>query len=135
MAPVDDGGGGLPRTLPSVGDHIEVDRDVLRDVAKRLHADLQDIKGWGSGSLNDLQNNSQGLVTADDLGQYPAGQAISQTFQQAYDQIGSVYQQFVTSYEQVIQAIQRSADNYQSAEDATAASAHQVQTQTSGGQW
>src|SRR3954454_275697 len=122
------GGGGYPKNLPSAGDHVEVDRDVLRDVAKKLQADLDGLNEWDSGSLKDLKQNDKGRVDKDALGDYKAGQDISQTFQNAYDKISATYSEFVSSYQQVINAIKQSADNYQRAEDATAASAHRART-------
>ena len=119
------GGGGLPAGLPSAGDELQVDRDVLRDVAKRLHDDLQQLRGSGNGTLHDLRNNG-GLVSPNALGDYPAGQGISQTFNQAYTQIGTTYESFLSTYEQVIQSIQQSVDGYQAAEDATQQSAQRA---------
>ena len=65
------GGGGYPRSLPSAGDRVEVDRDVLRDVARRLQTDLDELNGWVSGSLKDFQDNEQGRVTEEDVRRAP----------------------------------------------------------------
>jgi hypothetical protein len=130
------GGGGYPRNLPSAGDHVEVDRDVLRDVAKRLQADLDELNSWNNGSLKDLQNNEEEWIPEDALGDYNAGRQIAGTFNQAYGQIGSTYNQFVGSYREVIRRIQASVDGYQRAEDATADAASRANLggQSGGGQ-
>lgn len=132
------GGGGYPRNLPSVGDHVEVDRDALRDVAKRLQADLDELNGWHNGSLKDLQNNEQEWIPENALGDYNAGQQIAKTFNQAYAQIGNTYNQFVGSYQQVITGILQTVNGYQRAEDATADAANRANTggggQSGGGQ-
>src|SRR6266545_2405857 len=116
MAPVDDGGGGgLPPNLPSVGDELVVHRDKLHDVARALQRDLDDIKEAGtSGSLWSLRN--QGMVTAAELGHYPAGEQIAVTCKNAYDHVGDTYDAFLTSYQDVINAIKQTADNYDRAE-------------------
>lgn len=103
---------------------IEVDRDALRDIARRLQGDLDDLKGTGRGSLQDLQGD--GLVSADALGDYPAGREIAQTFHSAYAQIGRHYAELVTSYEGVIDRLMTTINNYENAEDATAATVNQV---------
>ncbi|SRR6266545_6504331 len=126
MAREDDGGGRYPRDLPSAGDQVEVDRDALRDVAKKLQADLDDLNSWNSGSLKDLQDNEQGLVPEDALGNYNAGRQIWQTFRGAYSMIGSTYGEFLTSYQQVVTAIKQTAEGYQRAEDATADAANRA---------
>ena len=130
------GGGGYPRSLPSAGDHVEVDRDVLRDVAKRLQADLDELNSWDSGSLKDLQNNEQEWIPENSLGDYNAGRQIAGTFNQAYAQIGSTYNQFLSSYQQVITGILQTVNGYQRAEDATADAASRANTggQPGGGQ-
>ncbi|MBO0882383.1 MAG: hypothetical protein J2P17_19020 [Mycobacterium sp.] len=125
---VNDGGGGLPRQLPSVGDHVEVDREALRNIAKRLQADLDGLKGWGSGSIKDFQENDAGRVDEDALGDYPAGHQIARTFESANSQIGSTYQQFISNYEQVINAINQQVNAYQRAEDATQEAAYRANT-------
>jgi hypothetical protein len=114
------GGGGYPKNLPSVGDHVEVDRDALRDVAKRLQADLDELNSWNSGSLKDLQNNQEEWVPENALGEYNAGRQIAGTFNQAYTQIGNTYNGFLGSYREVIKRINDTVDGYQRAEDATA---------------
>jgi uncharacterized protein YukE len=129
----DGGGGGLPRGLPSVGDEFRINADALRDIAKRLQDDLDQHKGWGSGTLNDLQYGDQGLVTDRVLGDYPAGKAISNTFEAAYNHIGDVYNNFLTSFQSVIDAIKQTADNYDRADQATEQSVNQVGAQTGGG--
>lgn len=130
------GGGGYPKNLPSAGDHVEVDRDVLRDVAKKLQADFDELDGWGSGGLKDLQDNEQGRVAEDALGDYNAGHQIFRTFDQAYTQISGTYNAFLTSYQQVITALKQQAEGYQRAEDATADAASRANSggQTGGGQ-
>ena len=130
------GGGGYPRSLPSVGDSVEVDREALRDIAKRLQADLDELNGWNNGSLKDLQNNEQEWIPENALGEYNAGRQIAGTFNQAYAQIGSTYSQFVGSYQQVITGILQTVNGYQRAEDATADAASRANTggQSGGGQ-
>lgn len=131
------GGGGYPKNLPSAGDHVEVDRDVLRDVAKRLQADLDELNSWNNGSLKDLQNNQNEWVPEDALGEYNAGRQIAGTFNQAYSQIGTTYSQFLGSYQQVISGILQTVNGYQSAEDATADAANRANPgggQSRGGQ-
>jgi len=130
------GGGGYPKDLPSAGDHVEVDRDVLRDVAKRLQADLDELNSWKNGSLKDLQNNQDEWVPENALGEYNAGRQIAGTFNQAYSQIGSTYGEFLSSYQAVISGILRTVNRYQSAEDATTAAANRANPgggQTGGG--
>lgn len=122
------GGGGYPKNLPSAGDHVEVDRDVLRDVAKKLQADFDELDGWGSGSAKDLSESENSWEPKNALGEYNAGQQIAQTFDNAYTQIGSTYTQFLTSYQQVITAIKQTAEGYQRAEDATADAASRANT-------
>jgi uncharacterized protein YukE len=125
----DGGGGGLPRALPSVGDRFEINPEALREVARQLQADLDELKGWSSGSLNDLQYGDQGLVTQEDLGDYPAGQQIARTFEAAYNQISTTYSSFLTSYEAVVNAIKQTAENYDRAEQATEQGVNQVGAQ------
>lgn len=125
------GGGGLPRALPSVGDQFEIDVEKLREIARRLQDDLDQHKGWGSGTLNDLQYGDQGLVTDRELGDYPAGEAIARTFDAAYNQIGTVYSAFLTSYQSVVDAIKQTADNYDNANQATEQAVNQVGAQNS----
>jgi hypothetical protein len=122
------GGGGYPRSLPSAGDHVEVDRDVLRDVAKRLQADLDGLNSWASGSYKDLQNNQEEWIPDNALGDYNAGHQIAKTFDQAYGQIGTTYNQFLSSYQQVITGILQTVNGYQRAEDATADAASRANT-------
>ena len=129
----DGGGGGLPRALPSVGDEFEINPEALREVARRLQADLDGHKGWGSGTLNDLEYGEQGLVTQTELGNYPAGQQISRTFEAAYNQISSTYSAFLTSYQMVVDAIKQTAENYENAEQATEQSVNRISAQNSGG--
>jgi hypothetical protein len=126
MAPVDDGGGGgLPRSLPSIGDEVMVHRDKLHDVWKTLQRDLDALKEWGSGTLNDFQHGSKNaLVTAAELGHYPAGEQIAGTCKNAYEAVGGVYNTFLTSYQDVITAIKNTAENYDRAEQATEQSAY-----------
>jgi hypothetical protein len=126
MVRMDDGGGGYPRDLPSVGDHVEVNRDVLRDVAKKLQADFDELNSWASGSQKDLTESQNSWVPKEAVGKYNAGQQIAGTFDNAYSQIGGIYQGFLGSYQQVISAIQRTVDRYQAAEDATADAANRA---------
>ncbi|HZB32872.1 MAG TPA: hypothetical protein VE465_22125 [Streptosporangiaceae bacterium] len=130
------GGGGYPRNLPSVGDHVEVDRDMLRDIAKRLQADLDELNGWNNGSLKDLQDNESEWIPENSLGEYNAGRQIASTFTQAYSQIGGTYSQFLGSYQQVITGILQTVNGYQRAEDATAEAANRANIggQSGGGQ-
>lgn len=130
------GGGGYPRNLPSVGDHVEVDRDALRDIAKKLQADLDELNGWNRGSYKELQQNEQSWIPDNALGDYNAGHQIAKTFDQAYSQIGNTYNQFLSSYQQVITGILQTVNGYQRAEDATADAASRANLggQSSGGQ-
>jgi hypothetical protein len=113
-----------------------VNRDVLRDVAKKLQADLDELNSWGSGSLKDLQDNDQGRVDEGALGNYTAGHQIAKTFENAYNYVGGTYSEFVNSYQQVITAIKQTAEGYQRAEDATADAASRANPggQSGGGQ-
>jgi uncharacterized protein YukE len=126
------GGGGLPRGLPSVGDEFEVNPEALKDIAKRLQDDLDQLKGWSSGTLNDLQYGDQGLVTDRELGDYPAGKAIAGTFEAAYNQVGNTYSSFLTAYQSVIDGIKQTAENYDRANQATEQTVNQVGAQNAG---
>ncbi|GAA2086244.1 hypothetical protein [Actinomadura alba] len=108
----------FPRELPSAGQEIQVDRRILRSVHGELEKDLQDLKSWKPGTLNDLQSDDQGRVEKEHLGNYPAAQGLSQTTKNAYNQITRVYGEFITAYEGLINAIDRSASTHGEAERA-----------------
>jgi uncharacterized membrane protein len=101
-----------------------------------LQTDLDELNGWVSGSLKDFQDNEQGRVTEDALGNYNAGRQIARTFDAAYTQVGSTYSAFLTSYQQVITALRQTTQGYQHAEDATADAATRANQggQSGGGQ-
>ncbi|HEU5156896.1 MAG TPA: hypothetical protein VFU43_07855 [Streptosporangiaceae bacterium] len=109
---------------------------MLRDVARRLQADLDELNSWNSGSFKDLDNSQQEWIPENSLGEYNAGRQIAGTFNQAYAQIGGTYSQFLESYAEVIRRIRVTVDGYQRAEDATADAASRANLggQSGGGQ-
>ncbi|MEV0403555.1 hypothetical protein [Actinoallomurus sp. NPDC050550] len=137
MAPKDNGGGdALPSPdLPQVGKGIQTHRDKLHDVWKALQGDLDDLnKHVTKGSLFELQSmdgsTAKGLLTQQDLGEYPAATGVYNTTKTAYNVIGGVYSQFLDSYQAMIDTIKRAAGNYDNTEAANVQSARNAQTTT-----
>jgi len=122
----DDGGGGAPRQLPGANKEIRVDPDVLKDVAKAMQKDLDDLNSWTPGSLNDFYDGDVSWLTQDELGNYPEGGGITQSAQAAYNSIGGTYGDFLTAYDAVIKAVNKSAGNHKDAEDANKKAARQA---------
>lgn len=121
-----DTGGGTPmpnRDLPDAGKGIDVDREKLKNIAKKLQADLDELNKHASGTPKDLRQGEKGVVTDAQLGKYSEAQQLAVSVGNAYDQIGSTYDGFLTAYQQVIDSINRAAENHQNAEDATHKSA------------
>lgn len=138
MAPKlpNDGGDSLPSPdLPQVGKNVNTNRSKLHDVWKALQADLDDVnKHSTKGSLFDFQSldgsTAKGLLTQQDLGEYPAATGVYNTTKTAYSTVGDVYGQFLDAYQEMIKTIKRAAGNYDEAEAATQQSARNAQTTT-----
>lgn len=123
----DDGGsGGAPKQLPGANKEIRVDHEKLKDVAKAMQKDLDDLNSWTAGSLNDFYDGDATWLTQNELGNYPEGGGITQSSQAAYNSIGDTYSQFLEAYDSVIKAVNRSADNHKNADDATKHAAQQA---------
>ncbi|MCW2900796.1 MAG: hypothetical protein JWO67_3061 [Streptosporangiaceae bacterium] len=118
MAPINDGGGSYPPNLPSAGKEIRVNHDALHDVYVKLQNDRDLFDKGGSGTLRDFQGSAKGRVEQHHLGDYPAGQGLHQTCQNAENHIGNVYKEFLDGYQKLIDAIKRTADNHKKAEEA-----------------
>ncbi len=132
MSLKDSGGySGPPKQLPGANKEIRVDHGVLKNVAKAMQKDLDDLNSWSSGSYHDFRDGSVVDLTTDELGNYPGGQNVAASAKAAYTQIGSTYSQFLIAYDQVIKAVKRSADNHANADDATRQSARQAGKDTS----
>jgi hypothetical protein len=91
---------------------VEVVRSALRSAAKALDENLKTFSG--SGSLGDVQ--SRGAVTAQHLGDWDAGQALTRTTDQAYQQLTRAYSDFMAEYREVISVLLKTADEYDDAE-------------------
>lgn len=103
----------------------EIDRDEVRKIIKLLRANLKEFDEK-DGTSFDVQQNGQ--ITTQDLGMYPAGQALAQSTSAAYTQVSSQYQQFLTSYDNVIKALERMVGNHDEKEQKNAAAASSVST-------
>jgi hypothetical protein len=93
MSPGDKGDAHAPLELPdwwpeAAGDVRFPTDDSLPAAAKALrgHLDALDM------AMNDVHND--GMVTAADVGNWDAGQALAQTVKSAHEQIGAVYRDF-----------------------------------------
>jgi uncharacterized protein YukE len=120
------GSGGAPKQLPGANKEIKVDHEKLKDVAKAMQKDLDDLNSWTPGSLNDFYDGDVTWLTQDQLGNYPEGHGITQSAQAAYNSIGDTYGEFLKAYDSVIKAINKSADNHKNAEDANQHAAQQA---------
>ncbi|MFL6054206.1 MAG: hypothetical protein ACJ72W_14990 [Actinoallomurus sp.] len=81
----------------------------------------------GSGALSSLQAN--GLVSATDLGNWDAGQALAGTTQTAHEHITSVFQDFLREYAAAAQMLRKVADHYAGVEQGLTAHARQIGAQ------
>jgi prefoldin subunit 5 len=123
----DGSGGGLPpRDLPDIGQGIAIDRDKLKNIAKALQKDLDELSKHQSGTPSDLRQGEKGMVTDAQLGKYPEAEVLAGSVSNAYEKIGSTYDDFLTAYQKVIDSINKAADNHQNAEDATQHAAQQA---------
>ncbi len=103
----------------------EIDRDEVRKIIKVLKANLKEFDEK-EGTSFDVQQNGQ--ITTQDLGAYPAGQALGQSTSAAYTQISSQYQQFLSSYDSLIEALEKMVGNHDEKEQKNAAAASSVST-------
>jgi hypothetical protein len=115
MAPYE---GDVGQGWPQAGKGVDVDRDKLKDIAKVLQGDLDELRGYGKGTAKNLQSGGRGLVTMDELGNYPAATGLAGTTKNAYDVIAAEYEEFLQGYQQVINGLLGTRDRYQRAEDA-----------------
>lgn len=123
MAPCE---GDTGRSWPEAGKSVDVHRDKLKDIARTLQADLDELNGYGKGTAKNLQAGSRGLVTLGELGDYPAAKGLAGTAENAYEVIGTECLEFLTGYQALINAIKRTADNYEGAELANEQAANRL---------
>ncbi|MCP2341989.1 hypothetical protein [Actinomadura rupiterrae] len=93
----------------------EWDRSKILGAAAALERAL-DAFG-DTGALEGLQ--ARGKVTAQQVGNWDAGQALAQTVGLSHQHISSVSVELLSGYRAVIEALRRSASNYGVAEDDT----------------
>ncbi|MCO6006305.1 hypothetical protein NE236_15040 [Actinoallomurus purpureus] len=93
-------GGGAPdvKWAPSKIGHAA---SILEDALEAL---------GGTGALGNVQ--AQGLVTAAELGNWDAGQALAGTTQAAHEHITAVFQDLIRQYAAAIQTLRKTAANY-----------------------
>ncbi|TMQ97812.1 hypothetical protein ETD83_19900 [Actinomadura soli] len=101
----------------------EIDTEEVRKIIKALKANREKFDE-GKGSAFDLQQN--GNITAQDLGMYPAGQALGASTIAAFNQISGQYQEFINSYDQVIEALERMVGNHDEKEQTNVTAANRV---------
>jgi hypothetical protein len=78
----------------------------------------------GTGAVSNLEAN--GLVTAAELGNWDAGQALADTTRTAHEHITSVFRNFLREYAAVAQLLRRAADHYAATEQALTAHTRQI---------
>lgn len=108
---------GHPKHLPLLGDkEVDVNHDVLQDIARVLRKDLEGLKRdrWRERIEDDHP-------PIEAMGDYTAGKSLHQTIKNARDHIGTVQESFVQAYESVILALENSEKNYRDADDNSAA--------------
>lgn len=132
MAPYEGDTGG---SWPEAGKGVDVHRDKLKDIAKALQKDLDELSGYNKGTAKNLQAGSRGLVTLAELGNYPAAKGLAGTTKNAYDVIGTEYQEFLDGYQALINAIKRTADNYEGAEQTNEQAANRLDGTTGNAQY
>jgi hypothetical protein len=81
----------------------------------------------GTGALGDLQTN--GLVTAAELGNWDAGQALAGTTQAAHEHITSVFHAFMNEYAAAAQTLRKMAAHYTGTEQGLTSHARQIGAQ------
>ncbi|WUH98870.1 hypothetical protein OHR68_36065 [Spirillospora sp. NBC_00431] len=95
---------------------VEVVRSALRQAAKTLDQNLRSFSG--QGTPGDLQ--SRGVVSAQHLGDWDAGQALAASTSLANRNISLGYEKFLREYQAAIAALLRVASLYHDAEEMTA---------------
>jgi hypothetical protein len=120
------GDGGPPTSLPTVGQGIKVNHEVLGDVCRQLAKELSDLEAGGSGSPKHMQQTSHILaLTGNQLGHFPAaegqhgGDGFAGSCANAQQQINSTYQEFLSAFDDLLKALKKSADNHAQAEQAS----------------
>ncbi len=86
--------------------------DSLSKAASALRGHLENLDMVVSGLQND------GLVTAEDLGNWDAGQELAKTVKSAHEYISAVYQDFQQQLAAAIQALVNTGQNHSNAEHA-----------------
>jgi hypothetical protein len=118
-----DGGLRLPSSWPGAdggGRDLEVDPDKLLQAAALLESAVPGL----TGSLDDLR--ARGSVTAQQAGNWDAGQTLAATTQRASAGISAVYDEFVNDYVAAIELLRTTAAHYRDAEDATTGQVREV---------
>jgi hypothetical protein len=85
----------------------------IGDAASILEKALETLAG--TGALNNVQ--SQGILTAAELGNWDAGQELARTTQAAHEHITAVFQDFIQQYAAAIQTLRKTAANYSGTEE------------------
>jgi len=111
--------------LSAAGD-LTVHRDTLRQVAKAMETDIQDVQA----TLADLYQN--GLVSEGQLGSWDAPTSLASATVSAYAGITQFVNDLVAAHAAVVERINRSANAYNDAESSNTAAVQSV-GQASGG--
>ena len=107
------------------GKKSEIDTDEVRKIIKVLKANREKFEE-GKGTTFELQQ--KGNITVQDLGMYPAGQALGASTTAAYNQISGQYQAFISSYDQIIGALERMVGNHVEKEQTNINAANRVKS-------
>lgn len=124
-------GDGPPVSLPSPGQGIKVNHEVLNDVCRQLAKELEDLESGRNGTPKHLQSTHL-VLTGKELGHFPAvegqhgGDGLAGSCANAYEQISLTYSKFLSAYENVIKALKKSADNHAEAEQASTDAVNRV---------
>ncbi|MEV5751866.1 hypothetical protein AB0L00_28955 [Actinoallomurus sp. NPDC052308] len=130
MPPLNEGGAQPGSQYPKVwvgggSPDIEWKPSKINHAASILEEALRTLAS--TGALDKLQ--TQGPVTAADLGDWDAGRALAGTAQKAYDNITYVAERFITEYTAAAQMLRKMAAHYTGTEQGLTNHARQIGAQ------